>query len=345
MIRIDPFGVPVQTSGGSDRHLVLATIDAMTNPEPLPFHRMARLSVVTARWWRPLLAVLCSLILWLALALLVIAADHLTAILGLLPGVSEEMDDSANPSDYLVLLGAIAMGVPAVLLGARWGWRRRGTLHSVDGRFRWSLLRAAVIVVPVMAVVNGALLVPGLDGGRLRIDANLLVIVVLVLAVTPLQCAAEEYLFRVLPQQMLGTWLRSPWWGIVLPVPLFVLGHGYDWAGQLDIAIFALAMGVLVWKTGGVELAILMHAANNVTILLLAPADPTALRQGAVDPALLAVSLPTTILLTLGLCWWVSRTAGVGLLEPIRGRGGEPARTAPIGGVAVGQSRENRSRV
>ncbi|MDF2498717.1 MAG: family intrarane metalloprotease protein, partial [Arthrobacter koreensis] len=56
-------------------------------------------------------------------------------------------------------------------------------------------------------------------------------------AVVPFQAAAEEYAFRGLLMQVIGSWLRHPAFAILLPVPLFVLGHGYGLVGQIDVAI------------------------------------------------------------------------------------------------------------
>ena len=202
-------------------------------PEPLPYHRMARLTPRTRKWWRPLLVMLLAAGLigaFFAVSLVV------TVLFGVLPGMPEptaDMEDPRNPVDMFATLGMLAIGVPAVALAFRWaGGRRRetaGTLHSVVGRFRWSLMgRAALVVVPVFLVANvgGFFLLPPPDLSIPRGGLSLVLVYVVILAVTPLQCAAEEYVFRALPQQVLGTWLRLPVWGILLPVPLFVAGTG-----------------------------------------------------------------------------------------------------------------------
>ena len=107
-------------------------------------------------------------------------------------------------------------------------------------------------------------------------------------------------------------------WGILIPVPLFVLAHGYDWVGQIDIAVFAVCMGALTWKSGGLECAIVLHTANNLTLFLLTTFSASStLEQGAVDPILLLISLPVTLGSTAWLWWWVSRRYGVRALEPV----------------------------
>jgi membrane protease YdiL (CAAX protease family) len=184
-------------------------------------------------------------------------------------------------------------------------------------------LRAAAVVLPLYALVlwTWMALVPPEDFSVPPVDASLLAVVVVVLLLTPLQCAGEEYAFRGLPMQLFGTWLRTPVVGVVLPVPLFVLGHGYDWVGQLDLAVFALSMGFLVWKSGGLELAVVVHTANNLPLFLASPLSPSSLHQGAVHPWSLLVSLPPMLAATAALTVWVSRTHGVALLEPVRGHG------------------------
>ncbi|WP_380167365.1 CPBP family intramembrane glutamic endopeptidase [Jannaschia sp. R86511] len=301
--------------------------------DPLAYHRLAHLRPRTSRWWRPFatLGAGAGLLLGLVVIALVVAVVSVIAVEHS-PGVtwpgaltpSTDLDDPRNPVDLLLSLGLIALLLPLVVLALRWGGGQRGTVHSVVGRFRWGMaLRAAAVVLPGYALVlwTATALAPPADLSLPPLDVSLLAVVVVVLLLTPLQCAAEEYAFRGLPMQLLGTWSRWPVLGVVLPVPLFVLGHGYDRVGLVDIAVFALAMGFLVWKSGGLELAVVVHTANNLPLLLVSPLSPSSLQQGAVDPWLLVVSLTPMLLTTAGLTVWVSRTHGVGLLEPVRGRG------------------------
>ena len=238
----------------------------------------------------------------------------------------------------LVGLGMIALMIPAVVLGPRWGAGLRGAIHSVAGGVRWRLLfHAAAVVFPFYAAVHliSFLVSPPEDFAWPSADLRTAAVFVIILLLVPLQCAGEEYAFRGLPQQMLGTWLRSPFWGILLPVPLFMIGHGYDWVGQVDVAVFAICVGFLVWKSGGLELAIVVHIGNNLILFLLAPFSATSLEQGAVPPSVLLLSLPCTLVVTAGLSWWVSRTHGLSWFEPVRqvrAELGAPSHTGSSGG-------------
>ncbi|GMA86908.1 hypothetical protein GCM10025868_21580 [Angustibacter aerolatus] len=176
----------------------------------LPYHRLPHLDARSARWWRPFstLAVGVGLLLAVAvLGLLVLLVAALTTQQGSFPAAltpSPGLDDPRNPMDLVVDLGSLGLLLPVVVLAARWGGRRRGTVHSVAGRFRWgTALRAGAVVLPLHAVVLWTLtaIAPPADLSLPPVGASLVAVVVVVLLLTPLQCAAEEYVFRGLPAQ------------------------------------------------------------------------------------------------------------------------------------------------
>ena len=109
-----------------------------------------------------------------------------------------------------------------------------------------------------------------------------------------------------------------------MPVPLFVMGHGYSWLGQVDITVFALAMGALAWKTGGIEIPVLLHVANHWTLFAIAPLIPGFIEQGEVSVTGFLQAIIPMLLLTAGIWWWFSRREHLGLWEPFRAR--EPLR-------------------
>lgn len=253
----------------------------MTTPQPgapdLPYHRLA-LANPRHRWWRPLLTLLCSTLAYVLMlggilvagGVLVLARPQLDAPI---TAAFESESGLESPLALVVGMGILALLIPAVAIGIRLGEKARlGRLSSVEGRLRTRLLlpmlALAVLVMLPSLIVDTA--VQWRQGTlELTFTREAWIMIGLALLVVPFQSAAEEYVFRALPQQVLGAWLRSPWWGILLPVPVFVLGHEYDVYGQTSIAIFALAMGVLVWRTGGLEAAIALHVVNNVVVTLV----------------------------------------------------------------------------
>lgn len=261
----------------------------------LPFHRLA-LAGPRPGWWRPVITLLVSAVTYLAMlfvagvalalawpSLIDVAADDLSTVL-----------DLGRPGHAAVALALIAAMLPALAVGLRVGeGRRLGTMSSVAGRLRRPLLGrygilALLVTAGYVAVVflfeaaTGALPAPVWSASSPGLLAC-------ALALVPIQAAAEEYAFRALPQQVLGAWLRSPWWGILTPVPVFVLGHGYNLPGQVAIAGFAVAAGILTWRTGGLEAAIALHVVNNVTAFVLAAV-------GLADPSATTVTWPSACL-------------------------------------------------
>lgn len=300
---------------------------AGARPEPpatalQAYHRAAHAIPHRRYWYRPLVTLLVSVVVLAVMTLQLLLVLTIAGAIWPSFAPSPSLADPLNPVDQLMSLGMLALLIPAVLIGTLAGYGRAGIAFSVLGRFRWRLLgRAALVVVPVYVLVNmvlnlvlerEAIVVPPLGTGVLGAW-----LIALVLA--PLQSAGEEFVFRALPMQLLGTWLRWPLVGILVPVPLFVLGHGYDWAGQLHIALFAIAMGLLAWKTGGLELPILLHVANNWTLFAIAPLIPGFTEQGEVGALGLLLALVPMVALSAGIWWWYSRRAGLGLWEPQRG--------------------------
>ena len=295
---------------------------------PFRYHLLAREMDTSSRWWRPLTSIALSFALYsggvVVLISLILAtaaiAEHLGG--GVAWSTTEEFTDPTRPLDMVAMLGLVALMLPAAVLGSRWGGRAPGIIHSTSRRIRWRLIwRPAAVVFPIYTIwIAATFLLTGTEGFswpglNLRTTVVLAVIVVL----TPLQCAAEEYVFRGLAQQTLGTWLKSPAWGILVPVPFFMIGHEYGWLGQIDIAVFAICMGLLVWKSGGLELAIVLHTANNLNLFLLSPFNPSILGQGDVEPLQLLMSATLTVVMTAAAWMWLSRTdtrRGLTLMEP-----------------------------
>lgn len=133
----------------------------------------------------------------------------------------------------------------------------------------------------------------------------------------PLQCAAEEVVFRGYLAQTIGRWLKHPAWAILLPVPLFVLGHAYDIWGQLSVGIMAVAMGIITWRTGGLEAAIALHAVNNMTVSLMAMVGLTDMNDTSGAPTdLIAVTLINGGYVAL-VFWLVRRNRSVAVTRTI----------------------------
>lgn len=278
-------------------------------PDGTAFHRLAR-SRADYRWWRPVLTLLCAAGIY---CVLVLASVVFLFILGIfVPAVATTVDsavssetDLRDPGQLAFLLGTVCLLWPAAALGVRWGGRRSaGTLSSVTGRLRWQLFPRMLALAAGLLLAGSTvtLLLPAAPSGESSGSGDTggwWLMLLVAVAVVPFQAAAEEYAFRGLLMQVIGSWLRHPAFAILLPVPLFVLGHGYGLVGQIDVAVFAVAAGWLTWRTGGLEAAIALHVVNNLVVLALGAvgmADPN-----AVDLPLAHLPVSITVVLAYAL--------------------------------------------
>lgn len=290
-----------------------------TDLPPPPYHRLAR-TQPRYRWWRPLLALVTTGVTWAATVLVLVAALGVAAAFA--PELGDAVDarmgadaplDLHDPLTALLALGSIAAALPAVALGARAGGWRIGVMSSVAGRIRWGLLgRCLAVATALYVTVQGVSLfvMPPSDdrvGTALLAGDGAWLLLVAVLVI-PLQAAAEEYVFRGLLMQSIGAWLRHPAWAILLPAPLFVLGHEYSWIGQIDILVFAVAMAWLTWRTGGLEAAIGLHVAGNVLAFASGAFGLADLNATEIEPLSVAVSVGVTLLYCAVVAhnrrWW-----------------------------------------
>lgn len=248
---------------------------AGTPPHDVPQPYLRAMRSRDWAWWRPVLGLLLFGVVYLV-------AVTVTVIVALLTGIAPDLDllDLVDPATLLVTNLSLIVGIPVVWLawagahGMGIGWS-----SSVLARLRWRLLLPfalrALITVGAgvgVAVVLTVLLGGGGLTGPVHSAGWLLLVVVLT---TPLQSAAEEYLFRGYLSQAIAGWIRSPRAGAVLAAvvtaALFSAAHGPpDVETFLDRFAFGLAASAAVWLTGGIEAAVVLHAVNNVVIFVLA---------------------------------------------------------------------------
>ncbi|GAA3035669.1 CPBP family intramembrane glutamic endopeptidase [Microbacterium dextranolyticum] len=285
-------------------HLPAPAPPAAWHPAPLPpdattgglaFHRL-----VFARrrrgWWTPLAVGGLGIAMYLVLTVVVLIVVFIAALIDvtlpdrLLALSTNATFDMGDPFILAIMLGTIVIMLPCYVLASRIvNGPRIGLLSSAAGRLRWRWMLLCGAVAAGLSIVLTALtlLVPS-DAPASGSGPSALwpVSLLLVLVLVPLQSAAEEYVFRGYLGQAVGRWLRHPAFAILLPVPLFVLGHMYDVLGQIGVGLFAVAAGWLTWRTGGLEAAIALHVVNNLTAFLLALAfgsDPTETETGWVS--------------------------------------------------------------
>lgn len=249
--------------------------------EPLEYHRLLR-GTTGYRWWKPLALLLVAGVFFGVLTVVVSMA--FIPVLSLLdPDYSMQVAagtvnalDTQRPISVLVSLVSIIVMLPAVILAMLvMGMRPVGRIWSIAGRLRWGLLgQLFCIAVLSTTVMNFVGIAADLAFGpaswteqptaasELNVTAALLSLLIVLLLV-PLQSAAEEIVFRGLFMQVLGAWIKNPWFAILIPSVGFALLHIYDVWGLQAVALLGIVSAWLTWRTGGLEAAIAIHVVNN----------------------------------------------------------------------------------
>lgn len=299
----------------------------------LAYHQVQR--IPSWRWWRPLLGTIALVVMAMFVVQigLVLAFGAYFVLRG--DGFAELNDsladlaslDPVTPLTLAFLNLSLAAAIPvAMLVQLVCHQLHPGWLSSVARRLRWRwlLVTLGLSLVALLATLAVGAVLPAQDAPGMSEELNpwtdttrdfLLVIVLL----TPLQAAGEEYAFRGYLTQAFGGWLRSRWAAVLIPAVLFALAHGaQDPPVFVDRLAFGIVAGILVITTGGLEAGIAMHVLNNFLAygLALAFSDmTTALNPTAGSWWMLPVTL-TQSLVYLGLCTYAARKLGIATATP-----------------------------
>lgn len=260
-------------------------------------------------WWRYALGVFTIAFFWLVLGYV-----PYILLAGSVMESSPMLDFVAINFSIFMMLAGLAVTVKLihrrplrslVTPEARVDWRRIGR-----GAWVWAVIAAAVVAAE-------HLLFPE----RYYLSFNLerfLPFLVAVIVLTPIQCAAEELVFRGYAMQGLALLTRRPAViaaasSLVFTVP-HLLNPEVGYHGLLIMAANYFAIGLLLatvtLRDGRLELAIGLHAVNNVLLALVANYEGSALMTESIftarelDPVYSLVSLILGALLFHG---WIFR--------------------------------------
>ncbi|HWD79760.1 MAG TPA: CPBP family intramembrane glutamic endopeptidase [Kribbella sp.] len=273
-------------------------------PGGTPYHRLAR--TPKHAWWRPLAGTLLLAATGFFVMTFVVvgwAVVHRLVAGDFRPSMGADVfpSDTENLALALVLLAVLTplVGLSAWLVQRRPFWSVASVLNRI--RWRWLLWCCVpalgyVGLSYLMGLLVDAVFPPqdaiGTEGGAWIGWSAFAVPALVIVILVPFQSTAEEFVFRGWLVQAVGAygpdsadgkapWLRklfrTPWPGIVVGGVAFVLGHGYTGWAMADVFLFAVTVGWLTVRTGGLEAAIALHALNNLFAFLL----PAAMGQGS----------------------------------------------------------------
>lgn len=318
------------------------------------YHQLHR--VGRPGWWRSLVGALLLLVLVFGVGplvlgaiafVLLLAAGNSSAEAGAILDVTAE----TTPTGLALLNIVIAAAIPLTWAVTWWLHRLKPRwLSSVGPRLRWRYLLVCLglSVVALLASLGVSLLLPLAPGEAPIGEVNELTsrtrdFILVILLLTPLQAAGEEYLFRGYLTQAFGSlvWARraSQVLAVLGPALIFALFHGLSQDAPVffDRFAFGVMAGILVIRTGGLEAAIAMHVLNNFLAfgLALAFGDLTTALTATGDSSWwMILSTLTQSLVYLALATWLAKVMGMVDVGPPIGQmlpppSGDPVLEAP----------------
>jgi membrane protease YdiL (CAAX protease family) len=234
-------------------------------------------------WWRYLSAVCLILVMWQVLGAMPTLGLYLALSLDNDPETTLSASGPVGVSttvSFIVLMLASLFFLTGIWIAVR-GIHARPlrSLITPAGRLDWKRLFQGFLVWGSIASLT-SLLEAFLYPGRYQLTLDLprfIPFVFIALLLVPIQTSTEELFFRGYLLQGFGLRLRSPWLLSLLSGVFFGLPHllnpeassNYFLMGLYYFAIGAV-LAYMTLRDGRLELALGMHAANNLFSTLLA---------------------------------------------------------------------------
>ena len=281
-------------------------------------------------WWVAALALLTFAGLVVAVSLLLsFAALEVDVLLGL--STLEDVAAGAiviTPTVFLANNLVLAALIPISML-VQWAFfrvRPRWML-SVTGTWRWHLVRrSALFIVPIFLLyTGGGLALAAVSLIEQPPSGTTVALLVMIVLTTPLQAAGEEFGFRGILTRTVGSWPQRP--GIAFAVGTTVASIAFalvhfaadPWLIGYYL-VFAVSMSLIVRATGGLEVAVLIHALNNVLLLgpavVLSSLDESFDRGVGSAGPLVLVPMAVIAIITIIVLRWAPRQLDVRATRP-----------------------------
>ncbi len=170
---------------------------------------------------------------------------------------------------------------------------KRSFAFTVNGlnRIRWNRFFYGVFVWG--ALLGVSLIISYLvnpDNYIIRFDLNkLLPLLVVALILIPLQTSYEEVVFRGYLMQGIGAWTKSKWAAIIITSVSFGLLHSANpevkefgfWITMPSYIAMGFMLAIVTILDDGIELALGIHAINNILASILITFDSSAFQTDA----------------------------------------------------------------
>ncbi|MFF2634381.1 CPBP family intramembrane glutamic endopeptidase [Microbacterium sp. NPDC058021] len=243
--------------------------------------------------------------------------------------VQQDGGAAYTPLLHAAGMASVALLTPWSMLIQRWLYGVRGaSLHSVFSHFRFDLFaKALLFVVPAWSIVSVVLYWSPLPEASWS-HTDVLWFLLATILLTPLQGAGEEYGFRGLIFRVAGGWARGARAGLVVGIVVssvvFAIVHlSTDVWLNAWYLVFAVGLSLITWRTGGIEIAIVLHAMFNTVNFVFDVAlrvDMATAYDRSAGVASVETLAPMAVIVIAVVVVWV-RTRGKGAVRVPAGAG------------------------
>ena len=197
-------------------------------------------------------------------------AATLDKMMEIMSGGYDTMDMS-DPLQSVLQLGGLAIAIPALWVASlivrdrpmsSYSSSRGGWSHAVF----WKCMPIAFLINGLPIIINDVIIEKGYQNFTVKFTVLSFVLLTIL---GPLQCIAEEYMFRGFVMQTFGSWFRIPVIAVILQALIFAAGHPYNRIGQIAVAASGAAFALSAWFGRGLEVSAALHVVNNMTIFYL----------------------------------------------------------------------------
>lgn len=217
------------------------------------------------RWYRPILVMIVTLVMFVifsAILTIVFASVYgWDFILHMTQGyevMNTEMGQIFSDLGVIIMLPSLYIAVKIIKD------RPFSSYSSSRGGWNHKLYFKALIIPVIIYIIFEAisLSITGVKGSNHFSVMFFIACLILV----PLQSIAEEYIFRGLLMQSLGSWFNIPILALLIQAVIFAAFHGYNSLGIFGVFVSGLVMGFFTWKTNGLEVGAALHTVNNLAV-------------------------------------------------------------------------------
>ena len=218
------------------------------------------------KWYKPILVFIVAFVVIMILDGLILLIFNYTLGFEFVKNVFSGGYELFNSAIGLLFVDSFIITIiPSLYIASKIVKDRPFSSYS-SSRGGWNFrLYLKALIIPLILYVSYAFIESVITGSKGTYQLSIPFLIVLFICF-PLQSIAEEYAFRGLIMQTLGSWFNIPVLALILQAVIFALGHDYNSIGLVEMVVAGIILGFFAWKTNGIEVSSAIHTASNFSV-------------------------------------------------------------------------------